>query len=93
VRAAGVDPADVIRHDAGAADPTQQFALSRLDGADMAHVPLGVFRDVRRPTYDDLVRAQVDTAVAAKGRAPDDALAAVLAGRDTWTVGGTAAKA
>ena len=89
VAAAGVDPALVVRHDAGAADPSLQFALSRLDGPDMTHVPLGVFRDVTRPTYDDLVREQVDSAVAGAGGAPgDDAIAALLTGRDTWTVGG-----
>ncbi len=87
VPAAGVDPGDVVRHDAGADDSAQQFALSRLDGSDMAHVPLGVFRDVSRPTYDDLVREQVDTAVAGRVGTPDDAVAAMLAGRDTWTVG------
>ena len=87
VPAAGVDPALVVRHDAGAGDPSQQFALSRLDGPDMTHVPLGVFRDVQRPTYDDLVRDQVDRAVAAAGGSADDAIAAMLAGRDTWTVG------
>ncbi|HEX8497105.1 MAG TPA: 2-oxoacid:ferredoxin oxidoreductase subunit beta [Actinomycetales bacterium] len=89
VPASSVDPGDVVRHDAGAADPSLQFALSRLDGPDMTHVPLGVFRDVARPTYDDLVREQVDTAVAdaaAKGSTGDDALATMLAGRDTWTV-------
>ena len=87
VPASGVDPALVVRHDAGAGDPSQQFALSRLDGPDMTHVPLGVFRDVQRPTYDDLVRDQVDRAVAAAGVPADDAIAAMLAGRDTWTVG------
>jgi len=47
---------------------------------------------VQRPTYDDLVRDQVDSAVAAAGGAPggaasEDAIATMLAGRDTWTVG------
>ena len=53
----------------------------------MAHVPVGVFRDVERPTYDDLVREQVDDAVtAAGGSATDDDLARLLPGPDTWTV-------
>jgi len=46
--------------------------------------PIGIFRQVERPTYDDLTRAQVDTAVATTG--PGD-LAALIAGRDTWAVG------
>ena len=62
---------DVLRHDAHDPDPSQQFALSRLDDPTMAHVPVGVFREVSRPTYDDLVRAQVDEAAAARRRPGD----------------------
>jgi len=84
-----VDPALVLRHDAGALDPSQQFALSRLDGPDLTHVPLGIFRNVAKPTYDDQVRGQIDSAVAGAGGTPgDDAIASLLAGRDTWTVQG-----
>ena len=39
---------DVVVHDAGADDPTQAFALSRLDAPQMTHVPMGIFRDVVR---------------------------------------------
>jgi 2-oxoglutarate ferredoxin oxidoreductase subunit beta len=76
-----------VVHDAHDPDPSIQFALSRLDDPTMAHVPVGVFRDVQRPTYDDMVRAQLASAVdAAGGRAADDDLARLLAGKDTWTV-------
>jgi 2-oxoglutarate ferredoxin oxidoreductase subunit beta len=76
-----------VVHDAHAADPSAAFALSRLDDRAMAHVPLGVFRSVSRPTYDDLVRGQVGSAVDhAGGRASDDDLAALLAGSDTWRI-------
>ncbi|MFZ5871104.1 MAG: 2-oxoacid:ferredoxin oxidoreductase subunit beta [Actinomycetota bacterium] len=76
-----------VVHDAHAADPTGAFALSRLDDVGMAHVPIGVFRDVQRPTYDDQVRVQLaDAERAAGGRATDDDLARLLAGSDTWTV-------
>ena len=68
-------------------DPSTAFALSRLDDPSMAHVPMGIFRSVQRPTYDDLVRAQVDGAVAAAGgSATDDDLSRLLPGKDTWTV-------
>ncbi len=84
-RAAG---REVLVHDAGADDPSAAFALSRLDDVSMAHVPVGVFRSVSRPTYDDLARQQLDEARAvAGGPASDDDLAALLAGGDTWTVG------
>ncbi len=80
----GVTP---VVHDAHAADPSGAFALSRLDDSSMAHVPVGVFRSVDRPTYDDLVREQVVAATdGAGGRATDDDLAALLAGSDTWRI-------
>ena len=80
--------ADLLVHDAAASDPSVQFALSRLDDPSLAHVPVGVFRSVNRPTYDDLAREQVAMAVEVGGGAPtDDDLAALLAGKDTWTVG------
>ncbi|MGB5937538.1 MAG: 2-oxoacid:ferredoxin oxidoreductase subunit beta, partial [Ornithinimicrobium sp.] len=51
------------------------------------HVPMGIFRQVERPTYDDQVRAQVDGATAsAGGRASDADLQQLLYGNDTWTV-------
>jgi 2-oxoglutarate ferredoxin oxidoreductase subunit beta len=82
------DPAAVVVHDPANPDPSQQFAISRLDGPDMAHVPVGIFRDVQRPTYDDQVREQVSSAVTRRGGAvTDDDLATLIAGRDTWTVG------
>jgi 2-oxoglutarate ferredoxin oxidoreductase subunit beta len=85
---AGADPARVVTHDPHALDPSQQFAIARLDGPQMTHVPVGVFRDVARPTYDDLVREQVDHAVTTSGGpATDDDIATLLAGPDTWTVG------
>ena len=78
---------DVVVHDAGAADPTQAFALSRLDSPQMTHVPMGIFRSVTRPTYDDLVRAQVSAAIDTAGGRPTDAdLDELIHGRDTWTV-------
>ena len=85
---ADADPTRLVVHDPGASEPTGAFELSRLDGVEMDHVPMGIFRSVSRPTYDDGVRAQVKGAVAAAGGAAADAdLGALLQGRDTWTVG------
>src|SRR4051812_11573895 len=87
VDAEGADPARVVTHRVAAEDPSTAFALSRLDDASMVHVPMGIFRSVQRPTYDDLVRAQVHGAVAGAGDAGSDAeLARLLHGKDTWTV-------
>ena len=70
-------------HDAHADDPSQAFEISRLDDGTMAHVPIGVFRQVERPTYDDLVRTQLAAAASTQG---DADLAALIAGGDPWTV-------
>lgn len=75
---------NVVVHDAHRTDPTTAFALSRLtDTGLLRRAPIGVFRDVQRPAYDDVVRTQVDAA-----RATDQAsaLSAMLRGRNTWTV-------
>jgi 2-oxoglutarate ferredoxin oxidoreductase subunit beta len=82
--AAGRTP---VVHDPSAADPAAAFALSRLDEVSLSHVPVGIFRNVARPAYDDQVRDQVDAAVAgAGGPATADDLAALIAGPDTWDV-------
>ena len=84
---ASAEGRDVVIHDTGATEPTQAFALSRLDSPQMTHVPMGIFRDVDRPTYDDLVRGQVAAAIDTAGDRPTDAdLDALIHGRDTWTV-------
>ena len=72
-------------HDAHLADPSFAFGLSRLTDAAVLHrAPIGIFRDVEAPTYDDEARHQVSLA-ASLGN-DDDALQAVINGGDTWTV-------
>jgi len=82
VEAASVPESSLIVHDAARTDPSYAFALSRLDGYDFAHTPIGVFRSVERPSYDDAMAAQIDTARASG----DGDLAKLLAGNDTWEV-------
>ena len=77
-----VDEGDVVVHDAERDDPSLAFALSRLGGQDLNPTVTGVFRATRRPTYDDLARAQV--AESAHNSPPD--LQRLLTGRDTWTI-------
>jgi 2-oxoglutarate ferredoxin oxidoreductase subunit beta len=73
----------VLIHDAGHTEPALAFMLSRLGNVDDGVTPIGVFRAVEHPTYDDQVNAQIDHAVDATG--PGD-LAALLASGDTWTI-------
>ena len=81
-----VTAADLLVHDARNPDPSTAFALSRLtDGGYLNQAPIGIFRQVERPTYDDGTRQQVATA--SQGTTDRTAaLAGLLGGGDTWTV-------
>ncbi|MEO6885762.1 MAG: 2-oxoacid:ferredoxin oxidoreductase subunit beta [Jatrophihabitantaceae bacterium] len=79
------DDPRVVIHDAHTDDPSYAFALSRLSSIDSRYSPMGVFRSVEHPTYDEQMAAQVEAA-AAKAPGDNDALNALLAGADTWTV-------
>ena len=80
-----VDETAIVVHDAHRPDASLAFALSRLTDAGQLHrSPIGIFRDVERPAYDDLVRGQVELEVTQ--RDPDLGLAELIAGSDTWTV-------
>ena len=82
---ADVDPSRIVVHDAARKDPAQAFAISRLtDSGVLRHAPVGIFRQVERPAYDDLVRDQINL-VRADDRGA--ALSAVIAGNDTWEAG------
>ena len=81
-----VDVADVgtdavLVHDAHADDPSLAFDLSRLADLSLARTPIGVFRSVARPVYDDLMREQLEQASATQGAGD---LGDLLAGTDTW---------
>lgn len=79
-----LDGRDVVTHDPSRENPNQAFALAGLDSVEMECVPVGVFRQVERATYDDLVREQ--NAAATESPATDEDLNALLAGNSTWTV-------
>ena len=80
VDVASVGEEALLVHDPGAEQPAMAFMLSRLTDA----TPIGVFRSVRRPVYDDLMREQLELAAATSG--PAD-IAALLHSGDTWSVG------
>jgi 2-oxoglutarate/2-oxoacid ferredoxin oxidoreductase subunit beta len=85
VEVAEVGEAALAVHDAHLADPSFAFGLSRLTDAGVLHrAPIGIFRDVEAPAYDDLARDQV--ALAASLGNDEDALQAMINGGDTWTV-------
>ena len=91
VATADVAADDIVVHDAHSPDPTMAFAISRLtDSGYLNTSPIGIFRQVERPTYDDQAREQVATS--RSGVSDDDTadqsarLAALIGGGDTWTI-------
>ncbi|AQP43861.1 2-oxoacid:ferredoxin oxidoreductase subunit beta [Tessaracoccus flavus] len=79
---ADVDPSHIVVHDETRTDPSQAFALSRLtEPGVLRQAPIGIFRRVERPTYDDLVRDQI---AAVKADDTEAALKSVIAGSATW---------
>jgi 2-oxoglutarate ferredoxin oxidoreductase subunit beta len=79
------DDPRVVVHDAYRDDPSYAFALSRLSSTDSRYAPMGVFRSVERPVYDQMMSDQLEAAAA---KAPGDAVAlqSLLLGADTWSV-------
>src|SRR6266704_3170585 len=81
-----VDVAEVgedalLRHDAHRQDPGLAFMLSRLSHGADGPTPIGVFRDVERPVYDELLSDQLERATAKQGAGDLDKL---LHAGDTW---------
>jgi 2-oxoglutarate ferredoxin oxidoreductase subunit beta len=83
VTVADVGEDQLLVHDEHRADPTLAFALSRLADRPTVPTPIGVFRDVSRPTYEGEVQRQVVAAADRQG--PGDLEALVNSGA-TWTV-------
>src|SRR5262249_5787115 len=78
----GVTEDDLLVHDAHADDPYLALIPSRMFWPECP-VPVGVLRDVDRPTHSDLVQDQIQQAVEKSG--PGD-IARVLVAGETWTV-------
>ena len=83
VTVADVGEDRLLVHDEHRGDPTLAFALSRLADRPTMPTPIGVFRDVARPTYEGEVQRQLVGAADQLG--PGDLEALVSSGA-TWTV-------
>ncbi|MBA3365971.1 MAG: 2-oxoacid:ferredoxin oxidoreductase subunit beta [Actinobacteria bacterium] len=85
-----VDVADVgeealVVHDENQEHPSLAFALSRLAHTPHGPTPIGVFRNVDRPVYDELMQEQLASAAQLSGEGD---LEALLHDGDTWRVDG-----
>lgn len=81
---ADVDESKIVTHDAHHEDPSLAFGLSRLSHIEtLQNTPIGVFRDVTRPSYDRLMQDQLDTIIERDGKGD---LGKLLLGKETWKV-------
>jgi len=78
----GVTEKDVLVHDPTNPDPSIAFWLSRFEQPEMP-VPLGVFRAVERPNYDQMFASQIEEA---RTQSKNPGLDDLLFSGDTWTV-------
>jgi 2-oxoglutarate ferredoxin oxidoreductase subunit beta len=79
----GVTEKDILVHNPKREDPTIAFMLANLSTRAGFPTPVGVFRDVSRPTVGELYWEQVKQVKARKG---EPSIRKFLSDADTWTV-------
>jgi 2-oxoglutarate/2-oxoacid ferredoxin oxidoreductase subunit beta len=78
----GITEADILVHNINLEDPSVAFMLARMEQPDFPQ-PVGIFRAVTRPSYDQMMAEQIDSAIAKSGPGTLDKL--IYSG-DMWTV-------
>jgi 2-oxoglutarate ferredoxin oxidoreductase subunit beta len=83
VPTASVDPSQILVHDEFAVNPSVASSLSRLSLGPHGPTPIGVFRNVERLVYEDVLEEQIETAQKKKGVGDINTLVRSMG---TWTV-------
>jgi len=78
----GISEDDLLFHDEKTAEPSLAFMLARMRHPEFPE-PMGIFRAVDRPVYDEQVELQMQAALESKGEGD---LEALFNTGDTWTV-------
>jgi 2-oxoglutarate ferredoxin oxidoreductase subunit beta len=78
----GITEDDLLFHDERAPEPTLAYLLSRMRTPDFPE-PIGVFREIDAPRYDELLNNQIAESRRVKG--PGD-LQKLLNSGETWTI-------
>jgi 2-oxoglutarate ferredoxin oxidoreductase subunit beta len=78
----GITEADILVHNINLSDPSVAFMLARMEQPDFPQ-PVGVFRAVERPSYDQMLAEQIEIAIAKSG---PGTLEKLLYSGDMWTV-------
>lgn len=79
----GISEDDLLFHDEKAIEPSLAYLLSRMRHEDGFPEPIGVFRAIDKPRYDEELNQQVAAAKAKKG---EGNLNALFNSGETWTV-------
>ncbi|MGE0882282.1 MAG: 2-oxoacid:ferredoxin oxidoreductase subunit beta [Blastocatellales bacterium] len=79
---------EILVHNENAAEPNLSYILGRMQHPEFP-VPMGVFRSVSKPTYEQLLVGQTEAAIAAKGVGD---LNKLLNAGETWVIGSEGAK-
>jgi len=74
----------VLVHSASHETAALAFALSRVSQERHGGTPVGIFRNIGRPVYDDLMAEQLEAAEEKRGKGD---LAELLHSGETWVVG------
>ena len=82
IGANGITEADLLVHDINLEDPSVAFMLARMEQPDFPQ-PVGVFRAVERPSYDQMLGDQIEAAIAKSG---PGTLEKLIYSGDMWTV-------
>jgi 2-oxoglutarate/2-oxoacid ferredoxin oxidoreductase subunit beta len=84
VSVADVGEDAILVHDEQRHDPSLAFALSRLADQPTSPTPVGVFRSVERPVYEDVVQSQL---VSAQERSGPGDLRQLIESGSVWDAG------
>jgi 2-oxoglutarate ferredoxin oxidoreductase subunit beta len=79
----GVTESDLVVHDEAIENPAYSFRISQMEHLPGFPTPIGVFRNVSLPRYEDIARQQVLDVIAKRGKGDLDKL---LRMGDTWDV-------
>src|SRR5262245_4809484 len=73
---------EILVHNENAPEPNLSYILGRMQYPEFP-VPMGVFRAVEKPTYEQMLAGQISTAIATKGAGD---LEKLLNSGETWTI-------
>jgi len=78
----GITESDILVHDIHLQDPSVAFMLARMEQPNFPQ-PVGIFRAVERPSYEQLMADQIETAISKSG---PGSLEKLIYSGDMWTV-------